>query len=186
MPNYRRAHIPGATYFFTAKTENNATIFNSENSIIQLKQVIQETRKRWPFEIPAIVVLPDHIHTIWELPRDDSNFSIRWSWLKKELTKRYLKEGGIEQPISLSRERNRRRGVWQRRYWEHVIKDEDDYEAHFDYIHWNPVKHGYVQCPSEWKYSLIHRWIERGIYDARWGCGQTTPYVLKQTKEMGE
>ncbi|GAB4154179.1 MAG: hypothetical protein Tsb009_30730 [Planctomycetaceae bacterium] len=112
------------------------------------------------------------MHAIWSLPAGDADFSKRWAWLKKEFTRRYLEMGGTEQRTSESRKRNRRRGVWQRRFWEHAIEDEDDFEAHFDYIHYNPVKHEYVSRPVDWPYSSFHRWVKQGVYDSDWGCGE--------------
>ncbi len=173
MPNYHRAHVPGGTFFFTVKTEHNSPIFRLKTAVELLGNVIRETQQKWPFTINAMVLLPDHLHTIWTLPAGDTGFSRRWAWLKKEFTKRYLKSGGREQSTSASRVKNRRRGVWQRRFWEHTI--EDDFEAHFDYIHWNPVKHRYVNRPSDWPYSSFHRWVEKGVYDQHWGSGHREP-----------
>lgn len=144
MPNYRRAHVPGGCYFFTVKTERNAQIFRDPGAVKLRGEILRESQSLWPFEIRAIVLLPDHLHAIWSLPRGDQEYPRRWGWIKKEFTKRHLAEGGGEGWISRSKQQDRRRGVWQRRFWEHTLEDEDDYEAHFDYIHWNPVKHGYV------------------------------------------
>ena len=155
MPNYRRAHVPGGSFFFTLKTEGNAPVFDSVMARTILGRVLRETKQRWPVDINAIVLLPDHMHTIWTLPRGDSDFSTRWAWLKKEFTRRYLKSGGVEQNTSESRKKNRRRGVWQRRFWERVLISEDDFRAYFDDIHWNPVKHGYVKCPRDWPASPL-------------------------------
>ena len=187
MPNYHRAYIPGGTFFFIVKTEHNAPVFQAEDSVRILGDVIRETKQRWPFDIDAIVLLPDHLHTIWSLPPNDADFSRRWGWLKKEFTRRYLASGGTEQRTSASRKKNRRRGVWQRRFWEHAIKDEDDYDAHFDYIHWNPVKHGYVECPVDWPHSSFHRWVESGVYEKNWGCGEREPQtVINSNDGFGE
>ena len=187
MPNYRRAHVPGGTFFFTVKTERNAPIFQVNHTTELLGNVIRETKHKWPFEINAIVLLPDHLHAIWTLPLGDADFSKRWAWLKKEFTKRFLESGGPEQNISASRVKNRRRGVWQRRFWEHAIEDEEDFEAHFDYIHWNPVKHGYVDCPADWSNSSFHRWVAEGVYERNWGCGHQEPKAFRELKhDFGE
>ena len=187
MPNYRRANIPGGTFFFTVKTERNAPIFRNEFAVKILGEVIRETKLLWQFEINAIVLLPDHLHAIWTLPDGDAAFSKRWGWLKKEFTKRYLKHNGLEQPTSKSRVKNRRRGVWQRYFWEHVIQDEKDFQAHFDYIHWNPVKHGYVKCPIDWQHSSFHRWVAKGVYEKNWGCSEQEPdSIIKIKKNVGE
>lgn len=187
MSNYRRAYVPGGTFFFTVKTERNAPIFRGNDAVQTLGNVIRETKRLWPFEINAIVLLPDHLHTIWCLPPGDADFSKRWGWLKKEFTKRYLNEGGLEQKTSHSRKKNRRRGVWQRRFWEHTIEDEDDFEAHFDYVHFNPVKHGYVSRPADWPHSSFHRWVAKGVYDLNWGSAQGDPVrVSKSHHNFGE
>ena len=153
MPNYRRFHIAGGTFFFTVKTERNFPIFSMESNIQLLGTVLREMKRQWSVTIHAIVLLPDHLHTIWSLPPGDADYRTRLAWLKKEFTHRYLSQSGVEQVRSESRVRNRRRGVWQRRYWEHCIQEVADFDAHFDYVHWNPVKHGYVRCPSQWAYS---------------------------------
>ena len=187
MSNYRRAHIPGGTYFFTVKTENNAPIFADRDNALLLGQVIREAKQRWPFEVNAMVLLPDHLHAIWSLPQEDDDYPTRLGWLKKEFTKRYLGQGGNEQHTSASRKRYRRRGVWQRRYWEHTIEDEEDFDAHFDYVHWNPVKHKYVRCPGDWPHSSFHRWVAAGVYDIHWGCGQRVPTSLvNPDRDFGE
>lgn len=187
MSNYRRAHVPGGTFFFTLKTENNAPIFSDVRYVRLLGEVIRETKHRWPFEINAIVLFPDHLHAIWTLPSGDQDYSKRWGWLKKEFTKRYLQAGGHEQPTSTSRQRYRRRGVWQRRFWEHTIEDEEDYETHFHYVHWNPVKHQYVECPADWRHSSFHRWVEKGVYEKNWGCGHREPLInSKSLQDFGE
>ncbi len=172
MPNYRRYRVAGGSYFFTLKTERNAPLFASDANRRLLGVVFREMKKKWPVEVEAIILLPDHLHAIWTLPTGDDEYPKRWGWLKKEFTQRYLESGGVEQQRSSSRKQNRRRGVWQRRYWEHTLKDEDDFETYFDYIHWNPVKHGYVECPVDWPHSSFHRWVECGFYGSNWGCGQ--------------
>ena len=102
--------------------------------------------------------------------------------MKKEFTKRYLQHGGLEQPTSASRMKYRRRGVWQRRFWEHTIEDEEDFQAHFDYTHWNPVKHGYVNGPVDWLHSSFHRWVAKGAYEKDWGCGKQEPVTITKLK----
>lgn len=186
MSNYRRYFVPGGTFFFTVKTERNAAIFAEEQNVRLLGDVFREMKRLWPVEIHALVLLPDHLHTIWSLPSGDEEYPTRWGWLKKEFTKCYLGHGGQEQIRSESRFRNRRRGVWQRRYWEHLIEDEDDFESHFDYIHWNPVKHEYVQCPRDWPWSSFYRWVEKGVYPQNWGCVGLVPESVIKVLEAGE
>jgi putative transposase len=171
VPNYRRAFVPGGTFFFTVVTQGRATFLCDDMARSFLSEAIRRCRQRWPFSVDAIVLLPEHLHTIWTLPPGDSNYPARWGWIKKEFTKLWLASDGVEEPQSGSRSRNRRRGVWQRRYWEHAIRDEEDVERHFDYIHYNPVKHGLVDSPRDWPYSSFHRWVKEGVYEPNWGIG---------------
>ncbi len=105
-----------------------------------------------------MVVLPEHLHAIWTLPTDDADYPMRWSLIKASFSRSLPKSETIRQ----SRRRKRERGIWQRRYWEHQIQDDADLQAHVDYIHYNPVKHGHARLPVEWPHSSIHRFIERG------------------------
>jgi putative transposase len=107
---------------------------------------------------------------MWTLPPGDDGYSLRWGWIKKEFTSQWLKSGGAERHVSASKQRRRRRGVWQVRFWEHTIEDENDFERHFDYLHYNPVKHGYVDRPRDWPHSAFHRWAKTGVYAPDWGC----------------
>jgi len=124
---------------------------------------------RQPVNTLAIVILPDHLHCLWELPPGDTDYSERWRWIKREFTRDWLAIGGTE--VTTPATSQRRRGVWQRRFWEHMIRDETDLENHFDYIHYNPVKHGLVARPRDWLWSSFHRWVRRGHYQADWGAG---------------
>ena len=117
----------------------------------------------------AVVILPDHLHTIWSMPEDDSDFSTRWRRIKEEFTKTYLANGGMEIQPSESGKKKKERGIWQRRFWEHSIRDEQDFEQHLDYIHYNPVKHGLVKSPHDWPYSSFSKWVKKGVYDEEWG-----------------
>lgn len=169
VPFYRRAFVPGGTYFFTLVTEQRNRIFEFELARKILSSKIRDCQAKWPFTIDAIVLLPDHLHAILTLPPDDDRYPTRLGWIKKEFTKEWMMQGGLECPRSKSRISNRRRGVWQRKYWEHVIADESDYENHVDYLHYNPVKHGYVADPALWQFSSIHRFIEEGLIPKGWG-----------------
>ena len=186
MSDFRRLFIPSGTYFFTLKSENNAPIFNEPQSIDWLNDAIDETQTEFPFEVHAEVILPDHLHMIWSLPTSDVDYPIRWNKLKSGFTQRYLAASKTEQPRPPSRIRVRRRGVWQRRYWEHTIKDETDFERHFDYIHWNPVKHGYATAPRDWPHSSFHRWVEKGVYDINWGHGLEQSHRHLRLMQAGE
>ena len=170
MPEYRRAYAPGGTFFFTAVTYKRRPLLCDPLARRLLRGIIRRTQQRWPFTIDAIVLLPDHLHTLWTLPEGDANFSTRWAYLKKEFTKAWLAGGEAEGSVSESRRQNRRRGVWQRRFWEHTIRDDRDFERHCDYIHFNPVKHGHASCPHAWPYSSFRRWMRRGVYAVDWQC----------------
>jgi len=118
-----------------------------------------------------MVLLPDHLHALWALPPGDYSYSERWRWIKREFTRAWLASGHAERSLPMSRLREGRRGVWQRRFWEHAIRDESDLEAHFDYIHFNPVKHGLVSSPGNWPASTFHRWVSLGHYPPDWAAG---------------
>jgi len=170
MPEYRRYYFPGAMVFFTLVVHERRPIFAEPLARACLHEAIVEIQKSRPFTIDAIVLLPDHLHRLWTLPADDGNFSLRWKRIKEEFTKRYLAAGGREGTRSPSRTSRQERGIWQRRFWDNVIRDEVDFERHLDYIHYNPVKHGYVDCPHDWPFSSFHRWVGRGVYPRTWGC----------------
>ena len=136
-----------------------------------LRAAFRYTRLRHPFAIDAIVVLPDHLHTIWTLPEEDGDFAVRWQLIKGNFS-RALPKG---ERVSASRLRKRERGIWQRRYWEHMLRDEDDFARHVDYINFNPVKHGHVARVKDWPFSSFHRMVRRGIYPADWAGDATEP-----------
>jgi putative transposase len=168
MSNYRRLFVPGGTYSFTVVTANRAPLFSSARARRLLGQIMRECFARRPVQTIAQVLLPEHLHAIWALPPDDADYSVRWRWIKRELTRAWLARGGCEQSGNPGAQRERRRGIWQRRFWEHTIRDERDLEAHFDYIHYNPVKHGLARSPREWPWSTFHRWVRSGHYNAAW------------------
>ena len=175
MPNFRRSILPGGTFFFTVVAEQRARILCGEHARKILGETLRECRVQWSFQIDAFVLLPDHLHALWTLPAGDADYSKRWAWIKKEFSKSWLSIGGSEQEVGSSRTRRRRRGVWQRGFWEHTIKDEKDYARHFDYIHWNPVKHGLVEAVCDWPFSTFHRWVRQGVYSRGWGGRGTEP-----------
>jgi putative transposase len=152
-------------------THERAPILTTPLGRSLLRVVTIECRREWPFEMIAAVLLPDHLRVLWRLPKGDSEYAKRLGWLKKEFTKRWLANGGAEQNISVSKQRNRRRGVWQRKFWEHAIRDERDLERNVDYIHYNPVKHGLASRAIDWPWSSIHRFVRLGQYPTDWGCG---------------
>lgn len=172
MADYRRCYVPGGSYFFTVVTERRAAILANDTARDCLRSAIRHCQHGLPFHVDALVILPDHIHAIWSMPPGDCDYSKRWGIVKRHFTQHWLALGGIEQPISESRKNNRRRGVWQRRFWEHTLRDERDYQHHFDYLHFNPVKHGLVDKVSNWPYSSFHYWVKQGVYPDDWGYGR--------------
>ncbi len=163
MPQHRRARIEGSIFFFTvvlADRSSNLLV----DQIDRLRRAYRMVQERRPFETIAICVLPDHIHSLWALPQDDSDFSTGWSLIKSSFSRgldpRSRSEGKIVK---------REKGIWQRRYWEHAIRDDADLERHADYVHFNPVKHGYVKHVADWPHSSFHRYVDRGLLDPDWG-----------------
>ncbi len=135
-----------------------------------MRDAIRAVKDEQPFEINAAVILPDHMHFIWTLPPRDDRYSKRIGLMKVKFTQALKAEGMNVGILSASQTKHRESGLWQRRFWEHTIEDEDEFEAYFDYVHYNPVKHGYVACPHLWEASSFHRWMEQGIYEPHWGC----------------
>lgn len=167
---YRRARTKGATFFFTVVTHQRKRILCHEANIRLIKEALQHVINQHPFKIDAFVLLPDHIHCIWTLLQDDNDFSIRWRLIKTYFSRRCQdKYKGIPYASRLSKGEQ---AVWQRRFWEHQIRDERDFSAHCDYIHYNPVKHGLVTSPNDWPYSTFHRFVKQGIYPIEWGTSE--------------
>ena len=149
---YRRMRTPGASYFFTVNLENRILSLLTDH-INALREAFRTVKHRHPFHIDAIVVLPDHLHTIWTLPENDANYPSRWRLIKAQFSSSI----GKQESVSASRKNKGERGIWQRRFWEHQIRDERDMEQHIHYIHNNPVKHGYCKKPEEWPFSSHRR-----------------------------
>lgn len=170
MPDYRRYFAPGGTYFFTVVTQGRAPILCGVMARSILRTAMRACIARWPFQVEAIVLLPDHFHAVLTLPASDTLYSRRLGWIKKEFTKAWLVHGGNEMPITTSRCNRGGHGVWQRRFWEHAVRDEEDFARLLDYIHFNPVKHGLVRSPRDWLYSSFHRWVRLGAYSQAWGA----------------
>jgi len=164
MTNYRRADVQGGTYFFTvacAKRRNNSVL---TDNISALRHTFRKVKVTHPFTIDAIVILPEHLHCIWTLPPNDANFGIRWSLIKSGFSRQFTPG----EKCSQSRQKRKERGIWQRRFWEHLIRDDEDYARHIDYIHWNPVKHGLVKRVKDWPYSSFHPYVKNNIYPLDW------------------
>lgn len=168
---YRRTNEAGGTYFFTVNlAERNSDLLVSH--IDDLRAVTQAVKQVHPFAMLAMVVLPEHLHAIWRLPSGDADYPMRWSLIKAGFSRRLAKT----ESVHASRRAKRERGIWQRRYWEHQIRDETDLARHVDYIHYNPVKHGWVTRPVDWPHSTLHGYIERGMLTPDWG-GQSMDEV---------
>jgi putative transposase len=168
MSRYRRA-VTGSTYFFTVVSHRRRPILCQESIRSALRDAIEMVRDARPFSIDGWVLLPDHMHCIWTLPQDDSDYSIRWSEIKRFVST--VVRDDFRDPKMLSRSRRMRREstVWQRRFWEHMIRDEADFERHVDYVHFNPVRHGYAQRAIDWPFSTFGRYVRDGIYPPDWG-----------------
>jgi putative transposase len=169
MPNYRRFYFPGGTYFFTIVTCNRYPFFNSPIARRILLASCRLVEHEMPFKLFAWAVMPEHLHAVVTLPRGDCDFSTRIKKLKKSFSESWLASGGHEEPISESRKRKKERGIWQRRYYEHLVQDEIDLENHVDYIHFNPVKHELVQSPNQWRWTSFQRFVKAGQYSIDWG-----------------
>ena len=173
MPNYRRAKLPGGTYFLTQVTHHRQSWLISDTARQALRAAITHVRQNYPFTIDAFVLLPDHFHCLWTLPKEDSDLSTRLRLIKTFITKQYGEQLGINTDISTSRQKRKERNLWQRRFWEHLIRDERDFAKHCDYIHYNPVRHQLCPIPQDWQFSTIHRFIAQGIYPPNWGMTET-------------
>ena len=170
MVRYRRNFAAGGTFFFTVTLADRTSRALTEH-ITALRAAVRQTRTSQPFGIDAIVVLPDHLHMVMTLPEEDADYPNRWRLIKRRFTDALLKSRG-----QVTRLRNGEVALWQRRYWEHTIRDERDFERHVDYIHFNPVKHGLVERVRDWPYSSFHRYVRQGILPQDWAgdFGQDT------------
>ena len=165
--DYRRYYQAGGSYFFTVVTHNRRPILTTEENIQRLRKAFRHVQAKHPFHIDAIVVLPDHLHTLWRLPEGDADFSTRWRKIKH-----FFSIGVAKGVVSNSKQRRREKGVWQRRFWEHALRDEHDWRRHVDYIHYNPVKHGHVSLPAQWPFSSFHKAVKMGWYEMDWGASE--------------
>jgi putative transposase len=162
MVGYRRNFIPGGTFFFTVTLEDRRSKI-LVGQVDHLRNALRAARRERPFTIDAIVILPDHLHAIFTLPQGDFDFSGRWRRIKG-----HFSSALIDAAVELDRRPNGGLALWQRRFWEHTIRDEADFSRHVDYIHFNPVKHGYVQCVRDWPHSSFHRFVKEGILPNDW------------------
>jgi len=163
MSNYRRMRVPGGTYFFTVNLADRSSRLLVER-VDALRESVRETMRARPFASVAWVVLPNHLHAIWTLPEGDADFATRWMRIKQAFCERVPRT----ERVSVSRRNRNERGIWQRRYWEHSIRDERDLQNHIDYIHFNPVKHGYVARVRDWPHSSFRRFVSEGALTWDW------------------
>jgi putative transposase len=169
MPQYRRACIPGGVYFFTVVTFGRKPILTHPRALALLHSAWSVTKNRFPFTTEAFCLLPNHLHCIWRLPENDANFSTRWKEIKRLFSRRYLKCVGPDGYRNDSRRKKGEAAIWQRRFWEHAIRDQEDLNRHVAYIHFNPVKHGLVKRVWDWPWSSFHQYVTAGIIDQDWG-----------------
>ena len=163
MPNYRRAWVPGGTYFFTVNLlERDRRLL--VDHIDSLRSAFRVARAARHFDIVAIAVMPDHLHCLWRLPADDADNATRWRHIKSTFSRSLPRD----ERRSARRVAKAERGIWQRRYWEHLVRDERDLTTHIDYIHYNPVKHGHVVRVCEWPYSSFHWFVRGGLLPVDW------------------
>ena len=167
---YRRAFVPGGSFFFTAVTEGRRPLFHDEANVNVLREAFRAVKAKRPFNLDAAVIMPDHLHCIWTLPPGDGGFSTRWRLIKTWFTKHCAAE--LRTPPNAARLNKEEQAIWQHRFWEHVLRDETDYARHIEYIHYNPVKHGYVSSPLDWPHSSFKQYVKAGIYAADWGAGE--------------
>ncbi len=167
---YRRAFIPGGSFFFTVVTEQRRPVLATAEAVGVLRQAFRTVRSKHPFKVDAMVVLPDHLHCIWTLPPNDADFATRWRLVKTWFTKHC--DPALRAASGLAREVKREQALWQHRYWEHLLRDEADFVRHVEYIHYNPVKHGHTSTPLDWPYSSFRRYVEAGVFQADWGGGE--------------
>jgi len=180
MPEYRRNRVAGGTYFFTVNLLNRTRPLLVEH-VDALRDAVRRVHALTPFHIDAWVVLPEHMHALWTLPDGDADYRRRWQAIKMLFSRRIA----AGEALSASRRRRGERGIWQRRYWEHTIRSDDDYAAHMDYIHFNPVKHGLVSDVAAWPYSSFHKCVAMGFYPATWGGGNDCVGVFGEREERG-
>lgn len=165
MSRYRRSLATGGTFFFTVNlADRNSRLLVDE--IERLRHSFDLARRRYPFKMLAYCILPDHLHAIWRLPDDDVRFGLRWGIIKRAFSKELPAGERSDSKIA-----KREKGIWQRRFWEHQIRDDVDLQRHVDYVHFNPVKHGLVPRVADWPYSSFHGFVDRGLLTADWGGG---------------
>jgi len=165
VSSYRRSCMAGGAYFFTVTLADRRASTLTER-IESLRATYRTVARALPFETIAICVMPDHLHALWQLPPGDADFSGRWNRIKVSFSR------GVPAAAerSASKRAKREKGIWQRRFWEHILREDTDLARHIDYIHYNPVKHGLVNRPADWPWSSFHRYVSMGVYEPHWGA----------------
>ncbi len=179
MSQYRRMRTEGGSYFFTVVTYRRQPLLIHPESRQILRTAIQQVRQVYPFEIEAWVLLPEHTHCVWTLPAGDSDYSKRWGMIKAAFSKQTRHLFRREEWMNKSKIKHRESTIWQRRFWEHQIRNQEDFNRHVDYIHWNPVKHGHVVRVVDWPFSTFHRYVRAGMYPESWCGGDTATFEAK-------
>ena len=162
MPNFHRYYIPNAIIFITCITQDRAPFLRAEADIKLFIETLRNVQQIHPFRLLAYVILQDHFHWLMRVEKESGNFSDVLQSIKRNFTLNYKDAHHIPTPLRL----------WQSRFWDHIIRDEKDIERHFDYIHWNPIKHGYVHRPEDWPHSTYAHWLKLGYYGLEWGRGE--------------
>ena len=173
MPNFRRYYIPNAVVFITCNTKNRLPYLQAEDDVELFFNTLHRVQEIHSFRLLAYVILPNHFHWLLQLENDESNFSTIMHSTKRNFTLNYKEAHSIDQSFKL----------WQARFWDHVIRNENDLQNHFDYIHWNPVKHGYVASPDEWPHSTFMHWFKQDFYKPGWGYGNEPTNIVDMNLE---
>jgi len=180
MVHYRRNLVPGGTYFFTVTLRDRRSDALVRH-IDVLRTALLAVRERSPFRVVAMAVMPDHLHAVWTLPPGDADYAGRWRAVKAALVR-----GAGRAGLPVERNAKGEAAIWQRRFWEHTIRDAADLATHCDYIHYNPVRHGLVARPAEWPHSTIHRFIASGIYPTDWATSGSPDGAQRNPGAFGE
>ena len=168
MSHFGRSRVTGGTFFFTVVTYQRQRFLCDDDVRLALRESILRAREQHPFAIDAWVLLPDHMHCIWTLPEGDADFSTRWNVIKRGVTRRVGAKLQRADLMNKSKATHRESTLWQRRFWEHQIRNDADYQAHMDYVHFNPIKHGLVERLIDWPHSSFHRYLATGVYPVDW------------------
>jgi putative transposase len=184
MSDYRRRFVPGGTFFFTVVAYARRPILTTDDGRGLLRRAIAKVRAERDFELLATVLIPDHWHLVMRLPPGDKDYSMRMKRIKEEFTAGWLGRGLPEAQVTPAQAEKGERGIWQPRFWEHTIEDEEDLDGCVDYIHWNPRKHQLVSRVRDWPWSSFHRFVVAGQYDIGWGG--TQPDTYPTDRDWGE